>query len=159
MQRALTSLLLAVLVCAVPLPAFAGKKFKNTHLAVPSQRMVNLAATIDASDSSALTLDGLGTPLVMQQHALVVTDVIVTPVVVTPDTTTPIWIVLTLGGRGFEIRRLGAQTQHISFGGGIAATPNQPLGAANHSTVQVEVNVMGYLVDGQSLASGVSPEQ
>jgi hypothetical protein len=86
-----------------------------------------------------------------------VTDVIVTPQAV-PDMTTPIWVSVTLGGRGFEVRGVGAHTHQVSFGGAMAATPNQPLGASNHSSVPVTVNVLGYLVDGAALASGVSPE-
>lgn len=158
MKRLIVSLAVLFALAATPLAAHA-KKYKNTHLAVPPNRMVNLEAQIDPSTGGSLTLDGLGGLLTLQQFALVVTDVIVTPVVVTPDNTTPIWVVLTLGGRGFEIREVGAHTHTVSLGGGIAATPNQPLGASNHSTVPVQVNVIGYLVDGQSLASGISPEQ
>jgi hypothetical protein len=157
MRRSIVSLAVLFALVLAPLAAHA-KKYKNSHLAVPPSRMVNLRVQIDAMDNGALTLDGLGGILILQQFALVVTDVIVTPVVVTPDNTTPIWVSLTLGGRGFEIREVGAHTHTVSLGGGIAATPNQPLGAANFSSVPVQINVLGYLVDGQSLAIGISPE-
>ena len=157
MIRHLAALLAAALL-AVPLPAAAGGKFKKTHLTVPPERLLSLSASVEPSTQESLTPDASGIPLVLQKYALIVTDVIVTPVAV-QDTTTPIWISLTLGGRGFEVRRLGAQTHHISLGGAIAATPNQPLGVSNHSTVPVSVNVLGYLVDGQSQPTGGNPEQ
>jgi hypothetical protein len=153
-----TATVLAVALLALALPAQAAPKFKKTHFGVPPERMVNLEAVVDASSQEALTLDALGTPLILQKYALIVTDVIVTPIAA-QDTTTPIWVNLSFGGRGFEIRRLGAQTHHVSLGGAIAATPNQPLGVSNASAVNVQVNVLGYLVDGAALASGVSPEQ
>jgi hypothetical protein len=158
-RRLIPAALAAVLaLLAPPHAAEAAKKFRSTHLAVPPQRLVALRATMASNDASALTLDGLGTPLVLQQFALVVTDVVVVPTVVTPDTTTPIFVHLTLGGRSIEVREVGARTHHLSLGGGMAATPNQPLGASNFSPVEVTVHVLGYLVDGAALASGASPE-
>jgi hypothetical protein len=136
-------------------PAGAAK-YKKTHLTVPPARLISLSAQIEDGAGGQLTVDGAGSPLLLQKFAFIATDVIVTPVA-PQDTTTPIWVVLTLGGRGFEIRRLGAQTHAISLGGGMAATPNQGISASNHSTVPVQITVLGYLVDGQSLATGVDP--
>jgi hypothetical protein len=154
-RAAFTAALALALVAAAPASA---AKFKKTHLGVPPERLMSLSATIDAGAGAQPTPDNNGSPLLLQKFAFIVTDVIVTPVAA-QDTTTPIWVSITLGGRGFEIRRLGAQTHHVSLGGAIAATPNQGIFVANHSGVQVEVNVLGYVVDGQSLATGGDPTQ
>jgi hypothetical protein len=151
----LCSVLLAALLLAAPFPA-AAAKYKKTHLTVPPNRMISLFALVDPSSSEQPMPDGTGDPLPLQKSTLVVTDVIVTPVAA-QDTTTPIWVSFTLGGRGFEIRRLGAQTHTISFEGGMASTPNQGISVANHSTVPLQVNILGYLVDGLGLATGELP--
>jgi hypothetical protein len=148
--------ILAAALVAAPLPAAAAAKFKKTHLGVSPNRIVSLFAVVDASSFEFLTPDASGIPLLLQKFTLVVTDVIVTPVAA-QDTTTPIWVSFTFGGRGFELRRLGAQTHTVSFAGGMTSTPNQPLGVSNHSTVQLEVNVLGYTVDGLGLATGELP--
>jgi hypothetical protein len=142
-----------VLLAAAPAGA---AKYKKTHLTVPADRLVSLSALIDASGSAQPTPDASGTPILLQKFAFIATDVIVTPVAAM-DTTTPIWVDVNLGGRGFELRRLGAQTHHISLGGAMAATPNQGINVVNHSSVQVQVTVLGYIVDGESQPTGGDP--
>ena len=148
-----------ILVAAAFAPSAARAGGKKTHLGVPVNQIVNIRTEQIANDNAGGALfryDREGDPFVIpDDFSFVVTDILVEPTTGI-NTTDPYLVVVNLGGRLFQARFVGAQTQHYELGGAMVMPGGAVPEARNttSSTGPCEVQILGYFIKGRGLNGG-----
>jgi hypothetical protein len=135
------------------------------HLGVAPNRVVNLRTYTLPNDNSGGALfyydRDIQSPFsVPEGYSFVVTDVFILPNVGTLAANQQMFVYLSLGaGRDFGAHYASAEIRHFALAGGLVIPGGTTPTARNitDSTHDCDVQMLGYFVKAEALASGESP--